>query len=91
MREGYTIIPLRIVLRNGIAKMDIAIAKGKKLYDGTLSNLRKNYDYLRKITVTTNDKILLNEEYIIEEKIKDGKIEFTIDIRKMSENATCIC
>ena len=33
MREGYTIIPLRIVLRNGIAKMDIAIAKGKKLYD----------------------------------------------------------
>lgn len=53
------------------------------MYDGTLSNLRKNYDYLRKITVTTNDKILLNEEYIIEEKIKDGKIEFTIDIRKI--------
>lgn len=66
-----------------LAKRIILIGKGKKLYDGTLSNLRKNYDYLRKITVTTNDKILLNEEYIIEEKIKDGKIEFTIDIRKI--------
>ena len=65
-----------------LAKRIILIGKGKKLYDGTLSNLRKNYDYLRKITVTTNDKILLNEEYIIEEKIKEGKIEFTIDIRK---------
>lgn len=66
-----------------LAKRIILIGKGKKLYDGTLFNLRKNYDYLRKITVTTNDKILLNEEYIIEEKIKDGKIEFTIDIRKI--------
>ena len=54
-----------------LAKRIILIGKGKKLYDGTLSNL------------TTNDKILLNEEYIIEEKIKDGKIEFTIDIRKI--------
>ena len=66
-----------------LAKRIILIGKGKKLYDGTLSKLKKNYDYLRKITVTTNDKILLNEDYIIEEKIKDGKIEFTIDIRKI--------
>lgn len=33
IKEGFTIIPLRIVIRNGIAKIDIAIAKGKKLYD----------------------------------------------------------
>lgn len=66
-----------------LAKRIILIGKGKKLYDGTLSKLKKNYDYLRKITVTTNDKILLNKDYIIEEKIKDGKIEFTIDIRKI--------
>lgn len=33
VKEGYTIIPLRVVIRNGLAKIDIGIAKGKKLYD----------------------------------------------------------
>ena len=33
VKEGYTIIPLRVVIRNGLAKVDIGIAKGKKLYD----------------------------------------------------------
>lgn len=32
-KEGYTVIPLRVVLRDGLAKIDIGIAKGKKLYD----------------------------------------------------------
>ncbi len=32
-KDGYTIIPLRVVLRRNFAKVDIAIAKGKKLYD----------------------------------------------------------
>lgn len=32
-KEGYTLIPLRVVIRNSIAKVDIALAKGKKLYD----------------------------------------------------------
>ena len=32
-RDGYTLIPLRVVIRNSIAKVDIALAKGKKLYD----------------------------------------------------------
>lgn len=32
-KDGYTIIPLRVVLRKNLAKVDIAIAKGKKLYD----------------------------------------------------------
>lgn len=51
MREGYTIIPLRIVLRNGIAKMDIAIAKGKKLYDKR-EDMKKSSDleYIKKTT-----------------------------------------
>ena len=30
---GYTIIPLKIYFKNGIAKVEIAIAKGKKNYD----------------------------------------------------------
>lgn len=32
-KEGYTLVPLRVVIRNSIAKVDIALAKGKKLYD----------------------------------------------------------
>ncbi len=32
-KEGFTLVPLRVVLRDNIAKVDIALAKGKKLYD----------------------------------------------------------
>lgn len=32
-QKGVTIIPLRIYLKEGIAKVEIAVAKGKKLYD----------------------------------------------------------
>ncbi|MGB3906145.1 MAG: SsrA-binding protein SmpB [Anaerolineae bacterium] len=31
--KGYTIIPLRLYLKNNRAKVEIALAKGKKLYD----------------------------------------------------------
>ena len=32
-RDGYTIVPTRIYLERSLIKLDIAIAKGKKLYD----------------------------------------------------------
>lgn len=32
-KDGYTIIPLKVVIRNNLAKVDIALVKGKKLYD----------------------------------------------------------
>ena len=32
-KEGYTIIPLKLYLKNGKAKLLIALAKGKRLYD----------------------------------------------------------
>lgn len=32
-KEGYTIIPLELFLSNGFAKLEIALAKGKKLHD----------------------------------------------------------
>jgi len=32
-REGYTIIPVRIYFAGSLVKLDIALAKGKKLYD----------------------------------------------------------
>lgn len=31
--KGYTLIPLKIFFKNGLAKMDLAVAVGKKLYD----------------------------------------------------------
>lgn len=31
--SGYSLVPLKIFLQNGYAKMEIAVAKGKKLYD----------------------------------------------------------
>jgi len=32
-RRGMTLVPLRLTLRNGRAKVDLGVAKGKKLYD----------------------------------------------------------
>lgn len=32
-QKGMTIVPVQIYLKNGRAKLDIAIARGKKLYD----------------------------------------------------------
>ncbi len=32
-QQGYTIIPLSLYLSKGLAKLEIAVAEGKKLYD----------------------------------------------------------
>lgn len=32
-KGGFTIIPTKVYLKNGKAKVEIALAKGKKLYD----------------------------------------------------------
>jgi SsrA-binding protein len=32
-RKGLTLVPLRVRLRNGRAKVDVGVARGKKLYD----------------------------------------------------------
>ena len=32
-QKGVTIVPIRVYLKNGRAKLEIAIAKGKKMYD----------------------------------------------------------
>ena len=32
-QKGMTIVPVRVYLKNGKAKLEIALAKGKKLYD----------------------------------------------------------
>ena len=33
LRKGYTLVPLKLYLKKGIAKVELGIAKGKKLYD----------------------------------------------------------
>jgi len=32
-QKGYTIIPLKLYFKNGKAKLELGIGKGKKLYD----------------------------------------------------------
>ena len=66
-----------------LAKRIILIGKGEVLYDGTLSKLKKNYDYLRKIKITTHDKLELKKDYIVDFKKTKDTLEFIIDIRKV--------
>ncbi|MBR6689904.1 MAG: ATP-binding cassette domain-containing protein [Bacilli bacterium] len=69
-----------------LAKRIILIGKGKLLYDGSLNLLKKKYDYLRKITVISKDKLKIEEDYVIQQKNIENGIEFIIDIRKIEIN-----
>ena len=31
--KGYTLVPLQVYFKDGLAKVEIGLAKGKKLYD----------------------------------------------------------
>lgn len=46
-REGYSIIPLKVYIKNGKAKVLIGVARGKKLYDKRASI--KERDQLREM------------------------------------------
>ena len=39
--QGYTVIPLKLYLKNGLVKIEIALAKGKSLYDKRQSDKQK--------------------------------------------------
>jgi len=43
-REGYTIVPLKVYLHKQYVKIDIAIAKGKKLYDKRDADAKKTQE-----------------------------------------------
>ena len=45
--KGYTVVPLSVYLHHGLAKMEIALAKGKKLHDKR--NSEKERDAKREI------------------------------------------
>lgn len=42
--KGYTIVPLSLYLKNGKVKIEIALAKGKKLYDKRESIAKKDME-----------------------------------------------
>ena len=44
-REGYTVVPTKLYLKNGKIKIEIAVAKGKKIYDKR--NIKKTRDWNR--------------------------------------------
>ena len=43
-REGYTLIPTKLYFRKGKAKVEIAVAKGKKQYDKRHTKKKKDWD-----------------------------------------------
>lgn len=43
-QDGYTIVPLSVYEQNGLVKIEIALAKGKKLYDKRESIKKKDAD-----------------------------------------------
>ena len=43
-REGLTIIPTKMYFKKGKAKVEIAIAKGKKLYDKRHVKKKRDWD-----------------------------------------------
>ncbi len=43
-KRGYTAVPLRLYFKGGWAKLEIALAKGKKLYDKRRSLKQKDLD-----------------------------------------------
>ena len=43
-RQGYTIIPLNIHLKRNRAKLEIALAKGKKSHDKRQTNKQRQWD-----------------------------------------------
>ncbi len=41
MQKGFTIVPLRLYFKNGNAKVELGLARGKKLYDKRQSMARR--------------------------------------------------
>ena len=52
--KGYTIVPLRLYLRDGMAKLEIALARGKRLYDKRQDIARRDAE--RKIERALNER-----------------------------------
>ncbi len=55
--RGYTIVPTRLYLKEGLAKLEIALARGKRLYDkrATLSKEQSQRDIERALKQRSRD------------------------------------
>ncbi|MBE5761413.1 MAG: SsrA-binding protein SmpB [Clostridiales bacterium] len=42
MQQGYSIVPLKVYLKQGLVKVEIALAKGKKAYDKRDAQAKKD-------------------------------------------------
>ena len=42
--QGYTIVPTRVYIKNKVAKVEIALAKGKRQYDKRQTIIRRETD-----------------------------------------------
>lgn len=43
-QKGYTLVPITVYIKNGLVKVELAIAKGKKLYDKRESIAKKEVE-----------------------------------------------
>ena len=50
-QRGYTLIPLKLYFVNGNVKVDLGLAKGKKLYDKRETLRKKTMDKMRKSSI----------------------------------------
>tara|TARA_B100000945_G_C20305096_1_gene559970 strand:+ start:261 stop:737 length:477 start_codon:yes stop_codon:yes gene_type:complete len=56
-REGLTLIPTKIYFKKGKAKVEIAVAKGKKLYDKRRVKMKKDWDREKARILNRNNKL----------------------------------
>ena len=54
MQKGYTLIPLTVYIKDGLVKVELALGKGKKLYDKREDIAKK--DAMRKIERQLKEK-----------------------------------
>ena len=55
-REGLTIIPTRVYFKKGKAKIEIAVAKGKKLYDKRAVKKKRDWNREKARLLSRNNK-----------------------------------
>jgi SsrA-binding protein len=44
VKQGMTLVPTRIYLRNGRIKLEVGVAKGKKMYDKRETEMRRTIE-----------------------------------------------
>ena len=55
-QEGLTIIPTKLYFLKGKAKIQLAVAKGKKLYDKRQSKKKRDWDREKARILSKNNK-----------------------------------